>query len=112
MFVRKCFDQFMRVWLTLFIKKQFSCEITGHMNLSFFEALISEVSTSPGNSKGRVRGILPKAQTNSSQDVDQTFPEALKDPVLRKVQFSTVSRIDTLGKMEVRLIDVQFTNII
>ncbi|KAG0643570.1 ATP-utilizing chromatin assembly and remodelling N-terminal-domain-containing protein [Tuber brumale] len=61
------------------IKKQFSCEITGHMNLSFFEALISE--------------------TNSSQDVDQTFPEALKDPVLRKVQFSTVSRIDTLGKM-------------
>lgn len=36
-------------------------------------------------------------QTVSSQDVDQTFPEALKDPVLRKVQFSVVPRIDSLG---------------
>ncbi|KAL7272574.1 hypothetical protein RUND412_004610 [Rhizina undulata] len=62
--------------LDFYKMKHFSCEITGHMNLSFFEALTSE--------------------TNSSHDVDQTFPEALKDPVLRKVQFSIVSRIDTL----------------
>ncbi|KAH8150366.1 uncharacterized protein LAJ45_05577 [Morchella importuna] len=62
--------------LDFYKTKQFSCEITGHMNLSFFEALISE--------------------TVSSQDVDQTFPEALKDPVLRKVQFSVVPRIDSL----------------
>lgn len=70
------------------------------MNLSFFEALISEVSILPRDHTGhaRGRGVLRKVQTNSSQDVDQTFPEALKDPVLRKVQFSTVSRIDTLGK--------------
>lgn len=42
---------------------------------------------------------LPRA--NSSQlagakEVDQAFPEALKGPVLRKVQFQTVSRIDNL----------------
>jgi hypothetical protein len=34
----------------------------------------------------------------NSIDVDNLFPDPLKEPVLRKVQFSTVSRIDTLGK--------------
>jgi hypothetical protein len=33
----------------------------------------------------------------NSIDVDNLFPDPLKEPVLRKVQFSTVSRIDTLG---------------
>jgi len=28
--------------------------------------------------------------------VDQQFPEALKEPVLRKIQFSTNSRLDHL----------------
>lgn len=62
--------------LEFYKAKQFSCEITGHMNLNYFEAL--------------------KSETEHSQDVEQQFPEPLKEPVLRKVQFSTVSRIDTL----------------
>ena len=36
------------------------------------------------------------AQTTGAAEVEQAFPEALKGPVLRRVQFSTVSRIDTL----------------
>ncbi|KAJ2906196.1 chromatin assembly protein [Zalerion maritima] len=35
-------------------------------------------------------------QATGAQEVEQAFPEALKGPVLRKVQFSTVSRIDAL----------------
>ena len=34
---------------------------------------------------------------NNSKDVDKAFPEALREPVLRKVQFSVISRIDNLG---------------
>ncbi|KAI5781156.1 ATP-utilizing chromatin assembly and remodelling N-terminal-domain-containing protein [Geopyxis carbonaria] len=62
--------------LEFYKSKQFSCEITGHMNLNYFEALNSE--------------------TTHAQDVEQAFPEPLKEPVLRKVQFSQVSRIDAL----------------
>ncbi|WEW61188.1 DDT domain-containing protein [Emydomyces testavorans] len=36
------------------------------------------------------------SEAEGSKEVDNSFPEALKDPVLRKVQFSTVSRIDSL----------------
>lgn len=36
-------------------------------------------------------------QTAGSKDVDETFPEALKEPVLRRVQFQTISRVDNLG---------------
>ncbi|KAK9455850.1 ATP-utilizing chromatin assembly and remodelling N-terminal-domain-containing protein [Dipodascopsis uninucleata] len=57
-------------------QRRFICELTGHSNLSFFEALESE--------------------TSESKEVDETFPEALKEPVLRRVQFSTVSRLDHL----------------
>ncbi|KAI5796398.1 DDT domain-containing protein [Peziza echinospora] len=35
-------------------------------------------------------------QTAGSKDVDETFPEALKEPVLRRVQFQTISRVDNL----------------
>lgn len=35
-------------------------------------------------------------QTTGAAEVEQAFPEALKGPVLRRVQFSTVSRIDAL----------------
>jgi len=35
-------------------------------------------------------------QLAGAKEVEQAFPEALKGPVLRKVQFQTVSRIDTL----------------
>ncbi|KAI9801101.1 MAG: hypothetical protein M1833_002969 [Piccolia ochrophora] len=57
-------------------QRRFICEITGHSGLTFFEALKSEM--------------------DGSKDVDRSFPEALKEPVLRKIQFSTISRIDSL----------------
>lgn len=33
-----------------------------------------------------------------SKEVDGVFPDALREPILRKVQFSTTSRIDNLGQ--------------
>ena len=57
-------------------QRRFICEITGHSGLNFFEAQKSEAA--------------------GSQEVDSSFPEALREPVLRRVQFSTVSRIDHL----------------
>ena len=35
-------------------------------------------------------------QKNSSKDIQKVFPDALRDPILRKVQFSEVPRIDEL----------------
>ncbi|KAI1106906.1 ATP-utilizing chromatin assembly and remodelling N-terminal-domain-containing protein [Jackrogersella minutella] len=58
---------------------RFICQITGHSGLTFFEAL--------------------KSEHNGAQEVEQAFPEALKAPVLRRVQFQTISRIDTLVDM-------------
>ncbi|OTB04931.1 hypothetical protein M426DRAFT_144676 [Hypoxylon sp. CI-4A] len=58
---------------------RFICQITGHSTLTFFEAL--------------------KSEHNGAQEVEQAFPEALKAPVLRRVQFQTISRIDTLVDM-------------
>ncbi|KAJ5098078.1 hypothetical protein N7532_005079 [Penicillium argentinense] len=57
-------------------QRRFICEITGHSGLNFFEALRSE--------------------TEESREVNNTFPEALKEPILRRIQFSTVSRVDNL----------------
>ncbi|TAQ83423.1 hypothetical protein B7494_g8256 [Chlorociboria aeruginascens] len=57
-------------------QRRFICQITGHSGLSFFEALKSELA--------------------GAQEVDEAFPEALKGPILRRVQFQTISRIDTL----------------
>ncbi|KAK3313884.1 hypothetical protein B0H66DRAFT_366101 [Apodospora peruviana] len=57
-------------------QKRFICPITGHSGLTFFEALQSELA--------------------GAAEVEQAFPEALKGPILRRVQFQTVSRIDTL----------------
>ncbi|KAK4196533.1 putative chromatin-remodeling complex subunit [Triangularia verruculosa] len=57
-------------------QKRFICTITGHSGMTFFDALESELA--------------------NAAEVDDIFPEALKGPVLRRVQFSTVSRIDTL----------------
>ncbi|KAI4261377.1 MAG: hypothetical protein L6R42_003420 [Xanthoria sp. 1 TBL-2021] len=57
-------------------QKRFSCEITGHSGLTFFEAFQSE--------------------SDASGEVEDAFPDALKGPILRKVQFSTVSRLDHL----------------
>ncbi|KAI2638260.1 ATP-utilizing chromatin assembly and remodelling N-terminal-domain-containing protein [Xylaria nigripes] len=58
---------------------RFICQITGHSGLTFFEALKSELA--------------------GAQEVDQAFPEPLKGPVLRRVQFQTISRIDALVDM-------------
>ncbi|CAO1603507.1 hypothetical protein XANCAGTX0491_007094 [Xanthoria calcicola] len=57
-------------------QKRFSCEITGHSGLTFFEAFQSE--------------------SDASGEVEDAFPHALKGPILRKVQFSTISRLDHL----------------
>jgi hypothetical protein len=57
-------------------QKRFTCEVSGRSGLSFFDALRSELA--------------------GSREVDQAFPEPLKHPVLRRVQFSTTSRIDNL----------------
>lgn len=35
----------------------------------------------------------------ASDEVDDAFPDALREPILRKVQFSQISRIDNLGKI-------------
>ncbi|TPX14319.1 uncharacterized protein E0L32_005515 [Thyridium curvatum] len=60
-------------------QRRFICQITGHSGLNFFEALQSELA--------------------GAKEVEQSFPEALKGPILRRVQFQTVSRIDTLVDM-------------
>ncbi|KAL4892284.1 ATP-utilizing chromatin assembly and remodelling N-terminal-domain-containing protein [Aspergillus ambiguus] len=57
-------------------QRKFICEITGHSGLNFFEALRSELE--------------------ESREVNNSFPEALKEPILRRIQFSTVSRVDNL----------------
>ncbi|KAJ5690643.1 hypothetical protein N7462_005035 [Penicillium macrosclerotiorum] len=57
-------------------QRRFICEITGHSGMNFFEALRSELE--------------------ESREVNNSFPEALKEPILRRIQFSTVSRVDSL----------------
>jgi hypothetical protein len=57
-------------------QRRFICEITGHSGLTFFEALRSEME--------------------ESRELNTAFPDALKEPILRQIQFSTVSRIDHL----------------
>ncbi|KAJ5488665.1 hypothetical protein N7539_003555, partial [Penicillium diatomitis] len=52
--------------------RRFICEITGHSGMTFFEALRSELE--------------------ESREVNNSFPEALKEPILRRIQFSTTSR--------------------
>lgn len=41
----------------------------------------------------------PENQTHSASDIEKLFPDALRDPILRKVQFSTITRIDELVSM-------------
>jgi hypothetical protein len=56
--------------------KKFVCEITGNSCLTFFEAFDSEMK--------------------EMKIVEDNFPEHLKEPILRHLQFSTVPRIDQL----------------
>jgi hypothetical protein len=37
------------------------------------------------------------AQNKSTSAIETVFPEVLREPILRKIQFSTISRIDDLG---------------
>ena len=86
--------------LTFAPQKRFISEITGASQLTFFDALIREVSY-----YGLLILIAPRSidcqltlwKTDASNQVEDTFPESLKEPILRKVQFSQISRIDMLG---------------
>ncbi|KAH8889587.1 hypothetical protein GQ53DRAFT_220478 [Thozetella sp. PMI_491] len=62
--------------LDFYNQPRFICTITGHSGMNFFDALESEMV--------------------GAREVEQAFPEALKGPVLRRVQFQTTSRIDAL----------------
>lgn len=42
-------------------------------------------------------GFVDTIQLDASDEVDDAFPDVLKAPILRKVQFSTISRLDHLG---------------
>lgn len=41
--------------------------------------------------------MLIPLQMKSSTAIETLFPDALRDPILRKVQFSTTPRVDDLG---------------
>ncbi|TKA81299.1 hypothetical protein B0A55_02865 [Friedmanniomyces simplex] len=60
-------------WLS---EKKFVDAVNGKSGLTFWEALDSEAK--------------------SSDAIENIFPAVLKDPILRKVQFSTIGRIDEL----------------
>ncbi|KIW41418.1 hypothetical protein, variant [Exophiala oligosperma] len=62
--------------MDFFKSKRFTCEVTGRSGLTYFDALRSELA--------------------GSKEIDEAFPQALREPVLRRVQFSTTSRIDNL----------------
>lgn len=55
-------------------ERMFTCELTGTSHLTYFEAL--------------------KCETDEMEHIFRTFPEALKEPILRKVQQCTVTRMD------------------
>ncbi|KJY00059.1 ddt domain-containing protein [Zymoseptoria brevis] len=60
-------------WLN---QKKFTDAVNGKSGLTYWDALQSE--------------------TKSSKVIENVFPEVLRDPILRKVQFSTISRMDEL----------------
>lgn len=86
------------VWVgTLtFHKKKFTDAVNGKSGLTYWDALESEVDhdtiavASPS--------MLTPSQTKSSATIETLFPEVLRDPILRNVQFSTITRMDELGK--------------
>lgn len=124
------------------LQKDFTCEITGHSNLTFFEAYESEVClSSSSNSKLFYGGVGHKqnkslgrphhlrifrfqsilapetdssfffptslqlsvdgadiTQTASYRQLDIIFPEPLREPILKRVQFSIIGRLEHLGQ--------------
>lgn len=61
------------------MRPKFVCEITGNSCFTYFQALESE--------------------KNEMQKVENNFPEPLKEPVLRALQFLTIPRLDLLVDM-------------
>jgi hypothetical protein len=43
--------------------------------------------------------FIDAAKMEASHEVDDSFPDSLREPILRKVQHSTISRIDNLGAL-------------
>lgn len=62
--------------LTFYNQKLFQCELTGKINLTYFEAL--------------------KSERHEAIALHKIFPEQLKEPVLRSVQFHVTGRLDHL----------------
>ncbi|TKX27120.1 hypothetical protein C1H76_0594 [Elsinoe australis] len=62
--------------LDFYLQRNFTDVVNGRTGMTFFEALESE--------------------TASSGDIDRIFPEALRAPILRKVQFANFGRMDDL----------------
>lgn len=62
--------------LSFYRQHIFQCELSGRIHLTFFEAL--------------------KSERKQSALVHRSFPEALKGPILRSVQFYVTGRIDEL----------------
>ncbi|KAI9211016.1 hypothetical protein DS838_004093 [Geotrichum bryndzae] len=62
--------------LDFYNQRKFICELTGHSCLNYFEAVESEAV--------------------EAEKIIKSFPEPLKEPILRKIQFSTISRLDGL----------------
>lgn len=73
------------------------CEITGHSQMTFFDALRMEVCSECCPCLAGER--LKLKQMKESRDLNKSFPEALREPILRRIQFSTVSRLDNLGTL-------------
>lgn len=78
------------------LQKKFTDSVNGKSGLTFFKALDLEVCGIPIS---RLLSRLQNSQSSSSLDIEKLFPDALRDPILRKVQFSTISRIDELVSM-------------
>lgn len=79
--------------LTRLTQRRFNDQITGHSGLTFFEAFKSEVGIAGCHSKSSAHS---RKQLAGGKEVEASFPEALKGPILRRVQFQTVSRLDNL----------------
>ena len=83
--------------LTSRVQKDFTCELTGHSNLTFFDAYESEVCLS-----FMARADMEntdKRQNAKARQLDIVFPEALREPILKRVQFSVIGRLEHLGTL-------------
>lgn len=77
--------------------------------MTFFAAVDTEVRA--GRSKMHLcSASTDLLQTSSSSGIDKIFPDALRDPILRKVQFSEIPRIDELGQPRLFPIPVIFAD--